>query len=270
MMMKYMMVLIPFLLLGCGKASLLDANHEEEKTSDPVSITVSVTETVEVGEEAIIKWRSENAKWVEVTYTENPTLNGEKRIFFNTPGEKRVVGTAYDNQGNSATDSATIKVVEKEDSDDPPDDEDDEDEEGIYISVNLVVDVVDDVIHEAAKVNIERGGNYRVITTVEYDGNEEKNESYFLQTKDPSDKIRTPRNPNLVDLYKIVEDNGKSNLHREDRYSGIFLMPSGVNYIELHHYSEIHEHHRDFMNGEFVGLEDVKVFAFRLEFVGEE
>jgi hypothetical protein len=65
-----------------------------------------------------------------------------------------------------------------------------------------------------------------------------------------------------------VEDDGISSVHKAERYSGIFQMTQGINYLELHHYFEIAYNHPDFKNGDF-NEDSVRITKFKLEWAGE-
>lgn len=226
---------------------------------EPV-IFLAVTGLVTVNTPANITWHAQNADYVVIDYVDNPELQGSATKVFSTPGFHLVTATAF-NQFGYATTTDTIEVVES------------------------VVDPVADIIviresgvradkGDSGMINLNAGsfevvtpGTYKVIAEVWYDsGDEQRNESFYLQIRSNGGQVKLPTEPN-AGFYKVVADD-PGTPHTASRESGAFELGSRIYNIDLFHYAKIANTYPQFLNGDVIGAESVKILGFKLVYTG--
>jgi len=120
----------------------------------------------------------------------------------------------------------------------------------------------------AASVTIAVAGLYKIETLVWYDsGDEQKNESFYLELQDEDGHIVLPENPN-AGLFKIVPDDPGPE-HTIYRDSGIFRLTEQKYRIDVYHYAKISRDFPQFLTGHINGAESVHVQGFRLVYFGK-
>ena len=222
-------------------------------------ITLNLPDSAIVGQPVLIQWHASNATLVDVDYLGSVGLNGKSEITFESTGLRIVSATAYNIAGD-VTVQDTVVIYE------PPIDE----VEPITITCNAVVAANHysiPQVRDAAEVDIQIPGYYRVIAEVDFNsGDNQKNESFFILVEDPAGSLRSPLDPN-AGLYKVVPDDpGPAHLAYKD--AGTFYLSKGMNTIELHHYAEIADEYPDFaVEAPITGAESVRIFSFTFEFV---
>lgn len=223
-------------------------------------IALAATDTVETGEPVTIEWQSQNAETVDIDYLGQVGPNGKTEVTFDTPGERTINARAY-NQFGEASASATVFVKEKQ-----PEIEPFTVESGaVVVAYHQSLPKVDE---NAAQVNIQTAGNYRIVAEVDYNsGDEQINESFFISVKVESGETQWPQDPN-VGKYKVVPDE-PGEAHFSMRDAGKFYLPAGLNTIRVHHYKTIAEEYPQFVNGEKIsGANSVTTVSFKFEFIG--
>ncbi len=110
---------------------------------------------------------------------------------------------------------------------------------------------------DVVEVNINNSGFYRIHARVLYgDGDEQRNESYYLTVESATGFVSTGVDTN-AGLYVVVVDNPGPR-HTIWRDSGLFFFQEGMNTIKLHHYAAIIEQYPQLLNGPINGPESVK------------
>ncbi len=232
---------------------------EASAPSQPV-VMISTTRRVTVNTPATISWVSQNADYLVVDYVTNPQGEGSKDIIFTTPGIRIVTATAFNRAGYaSATD--TIEVVE-------PNVVTVED---ILISTQVGVRADKGAagmeLLNAATFSVATAGRYRVIAEVWYNsGDDQRNESYYLQLRDGSGNVKLPKNPN-AGVNRVAEDDA-GDPHTASQESGDFKLVAGSHSIDLYHYAKISAQYPQFLNGPIDGPESVKILGFKLVYLG--
>ena len=118
-------------------------------------------------------------------------------------------------------------------------------------------------LHVAA-FDIKTPGEYRIDTTVWYNsGDEQKNESFYLELQDNRGDKLDPLNPN-AGVYKIVPDE-PGEPHTALRDSGTFALSQGKYIINIYHYAKIASQFPQFINGSINGPESVHIKGFTIE-----
>lgn len=120
----------------------------------------------------------------------------------------------------------------------------------------------------AGSVKISVPGLYKVESLVWYDsGDEQKNESLYLELRDENGRIILPENPN-AGVHKVVPDD-PGHEHTTYRDSGTFRL-SAQNYnIDVYHYAKISREFPHLLNGNMTGAESAHVRGFKLKFIEE-
>ncbi len=117
-----------------------------------------------------------------------------------------------------------------------------------------------------AEVDIKTRGKYRIDTTVWYNsGDEQKNESFYLELQDESGNKTKPLNPNAGGYKVVPDDPGEP--HTVMRDSGTFPFSPGKYFINVYHYAKIANQYPQFINGSINGAESVHIKGFTIEYV---
>ncbi len=223
-------------------------------------VLISTTAVVQVNTPATISWLTQNADYVVVDYVNNAGLQGSEEVTFSTTGIRIVTATAFNRAGYaSATD--TITVVEP--AVNPVDD--------IIVSaqVNVRADKGESGMKQldAATIEIETAGRYLVYAEVWYNsGDDQRNESFYLELRDSSSRVKLPRNPNAGTHLVVPDDPGEP--HTMSRASGEFKLSAGTHSIDVYHYAKIAAQYPQFLNGAIDGPESVKILGFKLVYLG--
>jgi len=231
---------------------------EAELPENPM-VMLSATRKVTINNPATITWQSQNADYIIVDYVQNAASSGQNEVIFTTPGIRIVRATAYNAAGyTSAAD--TIEVVEP--SVTTVDD--------ILISTQSVVraDQGENGYHSyaAGSFNVESAGEYRVYAEVWYNsGDDQLNESYYLDISDNLGNLELPRDRNAGNQKVIADDPGMP--HTKTRDSGVFKLNVGQHQINIHHYAKISDNYPQLLNGSINGPESVKILGFRLVYI---
>jgi len=222
---------------------------------------LSTTRLVTVGNPATISWQSQNADYVVVDYVNNAAPVGNVETIFTSAGIRIVTATAFNQSGYvSATD--TIEVVEP------------------------VVFSVDDILLSAqvtvradkgesgavasnvASFDVETAGRYRVFAEVWYNsGDNQRNESYYLDITDAFGSTALPRDGNAGNNRVVADDPGAPHTLTQD--SGIFKLDAGTHSLNVYHYTRIAPMYPQFLNGPINGPESVKILGFKLVYLGQ-
>jgi hypothetical protein len=223
-------------------------------------VMVSTTRRVTVNTPATISWLSQNADYLVVDYVNSPQVEGTKEITFSTPGIRIVTATAFNRAGYVSA-SDTIEVVEPN-----------------VISVEDIIVMSESGVRAdkgaagmqhltAASFQVHASGQYRVMAEVWYNsGDEQLNESFYVQIRNGSGNIASPDNPN-AGANRVVEDEA-GDPHTASRGCGLFTLSAGSQTIELFHYAKIASQHSQFLNGPIDGPESVKILGFKLVYLG--
>lgn len=232
---------------------------EAPAPSQPV-VMISTTRRVTVNTPATISWVSQNADYLVVDYVTNPQGEGSKDIIFTTPGIRIVRATAF-NLAGYASASDTIEVVEPS-----------------VVTVEDILIMAESGVRadkgaagmeqqSAASFQVQTGGRYRVMAEVWYNsGDNQRNESYYLQLRDGSGNVKLPKNPN-AGVNKVVEDDA-GDPHTVSQESGDFKLAAGTHSIDLYHYAKTSAQYPQFLNGPIDGPESVKILGFKLVYLG--
>ncbi|HEX9654565.1 MAG TPA: PEGA domain-containing protein [bacterium] len=223
-------------------------------------VMISTTRRVTVNTPATISWVSQNADYLVVDYVTNPQGEGTKDITFSTPGIRIVTATAF-NRAGYASASDTIEVVEPQVAT----------VEDILISTQVGVradkGAASMELQNAATFDVQTAGRYRLLAEVWYNsGDEQRNESFYLQIRDGSGSVKLPKNANAGN-NKVVEDD-PGDPHTVSQESGEFKLAVGTHAIDLYHYARISAQYPQFLNGPIDGAESVKVLGFKLVYLG--
>lgn len=224
-------------------------------------VFLSVTHKVTVNTPATIAWHSQNADYIVVDYVENPDFQGNAEVVFSTPGIRIVTATAFNAAGFVSV-ADTLEVIEP------------------------IIEPVDDIIlveHSevradkgdegmqdlnAATFEITTAGTYKVLTEVWYNsGDDQLNESFYLEIRDSAGDIKLPTDPN-AGFHKVVPDDPGAP-HTATRESGTFKLSAGTFSLDVYHYAKIANFYPQFINGSIDGPESVKILGFKLVYVGE-
>lgn len=223
-------------------------------------VMISTTRRVTVNTPATISWTSQNADYLVVDYVTNPPGEGSKDIIFTTPGIRIVTATAF-NRAGYASASDTIEVVEPQ----------------VVTVEDILIPAQAGVradrgadgmeLQNAATFNVQTAGRYRLMTEVWYNsGDEQLNESFYLQIRGGSGDVKLPKNAN-AGLNKVVADD-PGDPHTLSRESGEFRLAAGTHAIDLYHYARISSQYPQFLNGPIDGPESVKILGFKLVYLG--
>ncbi len=252
-------------IVAYGEDNLTTIKSDTIRINEPAQpelpvISLSISDSVQVGQPATVEWHSINAENVDVDYIQSAGLNGKEEIIFQTPGTRIISATAYNFAGQS-TIYDTLYVVSKPIIDQI---------ETIYAPSGAKVCA----IHpsgiqsiDAADVFIQTAGYYRIIAAAFYDsGNDQKNESFYLSVLDATGANQAPIDPN-AGPYKVVPDD-PGTPHVAERDAGMFFFSEGINKIRLNHYYLIADQYPQFViNGPIRDAESIQVLYLKLEFV---
>ncbi len=223
-------------------------------------VMISTTRQVTVNTPATISWVSQNADYLVVDYVSNPQSEGSQEIIFTTPGIRIITATAFNRAGYVSA-SDTINVVE-------PD----------VVAVEDILILGESGVRadkgeagmemkNAAVFEVQTAGRYRVLAEVWYNsGDEQRNESFYLQIRDGAGNVKTPQNPN-AGANRVVEDEA-GEPHTATRGCGLFNLSAGSHVIDLYHYAKISAQYPQFLNGPIDGPESVKILGFKLVYLG--
>ena len=234
------------------------------EVDDPILPVVSLTviDSIKVGEPAVIEWRSWKADRVDVDYVPGAGLNGKAEIVFDSPGMREITAFAFNEYGQSEV-MDTVVVVEEEVSPQI---------ESIILPTTAAVcafhQSIPRRVDDAASAEIGTAGYYRIVVGTWYNsGDSQKNESYYI-TVTNSNGETTPEDPN-AGVYKVVPDEPGSP-HTSERDAGIFYLPEGLNSINVMHYYLIADQYPQFVvDGPITSYESIHLLYFKLEFVHE-
>jgi PKD repeat protein len=195
-----------------------------------------------------------------VDYVSNPQSEGSQEITFTTPGIRIVTATAFNRAGYVSA-SDTINVVE-------PD----------VVAVEDILILGESGVRadkgeagmemkNAAVFEVQTAGRYRLLAEVWYNsGDEQRNESFYLQIRDAANTIKLPQNPN-AGVNRVVEDEA-GDPHTSTRGCGFFQLGTGSHAIDLYHYAKISALYPEFLNGPIDGPESVKILGYKLVYLG--
>ncbi len=109
-----------------------------------------------------------------------------------------------------------------------------------------------------ATFHANQPGNYRIYGKVWLNsGDDQRNESFYLDVLTPSASIALPKDPN-AGPHKVVPDiEGPSQYIWRD--CGLFELPSGANIIRMHHYAHIAATYPQFLFGPITTPESVRL-----------
>ena len=234
------------------------------EVDDPIIpvISLSVVDSVKVGEPATIEWRSWKADRVDVDYIPGAGLNGKSEIVFNSPGLREITAFAFNQDGQSSATDTVIVVAEKV----APQ------VASIILPTTVAVcafhPTIPRIVENAASADVLTAGYYRIVVGSWYNsGDSQKNESYYV-TVTNSNGETTPEDPN-AGLYKVVPDE-PGPPHTSERDAGIFYLPEGNNSINVMHYYLIADQYPQFVvDGPITSYESIHLLYFKLEFVRE-
>lgn len=234
--------------------------------NDPLlpTITIEVSDSMEVGQPVPIEWHAWNATVVDVDYLGQVGLNGKAEISFDSPGMRIITATAYNLIGQTTDQDTTIIYTIEEPASPPTVDP-------IQVACDAVVGAhhhsLPQVIEEAAQVTIDVAGYYRVVAEVDYNsGDEQKNESFFIRIKNSEGSLQSPTDANAGSVKIVTDDPGPA--HTSQRDAGTFYFSQGSHHFQVHHYATIAEQYPQFaINPPITGAESVRVVSFRLEYV---
>ena len=235
---------------------------EPEQPQLPV-LSLSVIDSVEVGQPALFEWHSWNATAVDVDHVQNSGLNGKAEVIFQSPGMRIITATAYNNAGQ-VTVTDTLIVVNTPVAPQV---------ESILIpSGAMVCAVHPSGLQEwknAGEAMVEVAGYYRVTAAAWYNsGDDQKNESFFINLINEQNIEQTPLDPN-AGIYKVVPDD-PGPPHVAERNAGTFYFSQGKNIISLYHYYTISDRHPQFIvNSPITDAESIQVLYFKLEYIKE-
>ena len=92
-------------------------------------------------------------------------------------------------------------------------------------------------------------GYYRIYARVWYNsGDEQKNESFFLDLKRNDGLIATPQDSNVAGPYRVIPDD-PGPPHFSWREAGLFKLPAGRYSFWMHHYALIADRFPQYLNG---------------------
>ena len=84
-------------------------------------------------------------------------------------------------------------------------------------------------------INVDVPGHYRIFAHTFYNsGDEQLNESYYLQIRYQDASAGLPADINAGPYKIVVDDPGPR--HGAKRDAGLFFLPAGLHVVELHHY----------------------------------
>lgn len=252
-------------IVAYGVDNLRTIKSDTVRVNEPAQpelpvISLSVSDSVQVGQPATLEWHSMNAENVDVDYIQSAGLNGKEEIIFQTPGRRIISATAYNFAGQSTVED-TLYVVSKPIT---------EQVQTIYVPSGAKVCA----IHpsriqsiDAADVLIQAAGYYRITAGAFYDsGNNQKNESFYLTVFDAAGANQTPVDAN-AGPYKVVPDD-PGTPHVAERDAGMFFFSEGINKIRLNHYYLIADQYPQFVvNGPIRDAESIQILYFKLEYV---
>lgn len=253
-----------FTAVAYGEGNLLTTRRDSVYVKEaprpklPV-IMLTASSKVQVNVPATISWQSQNADYVMVDYVNTPDLNGSAQVTFSTPGMRIVTATAF-NQAGYVTTRDTIEVVE-------PDVHNVEDII-ILAEGGVRADKGEDGYYDrnVASFEVITAGDYLIYAEVWYNsGDEQLNESFYLQLRDRSNRTILPKNPNAGLNYVVEDDPGDP--HTKMQESGAFALTKGTHKIDLTHYAKISNMYPQFLNGPIDGPESVKVLGFKIVYV---
>ena len=227
--------------------------------STPV-VMLSTTRLVQVNTAATISWQSQNADYLVVDFVDNPDLNGSVQRTFSSPGIRIVTATAFNQSGYMST-TDTIEVVVPHV--DPVDDI------ILFTPAQVIASEGESGFADlnAATFDVETAGTYRVLAQVWYNsGDNQLNESFYLEIRDDSGQLKLPQDPNAGQRKVVPDDPGEP--HTASRPSGEFDLASGTHSIDVYHYAKIAPSYPQFLNGNLNGPESVKILGFKLVYVG--
>jgi hypothetical protein len=228
---------------------------EPEQPELPV-ITLSVIDSVEVGQPAAVEWHSWNATAVDVDYVSGAGLNGKSELLFSTPGERLITATAYNDAGQVTEEELLVVVFTPV----APQ------VETILVPSGAKVSAIHDsniqYVENAGTAEIEVPGYYRVIAAAWYNsGDDQKNESFYITIDG-----ETPMDPNAGEYKVVPDDPGPP--HVSERDAGLFYLDAGVHMFSMYHYYLISAQYPQFMVGnKMKDAESVQILYFKLEYV---
>jgi hypothetical protein len=226
-------------------------------------LLLTASRNVAVDSMAVVSWYSQNADYVLVDiddYGRVSGLEGNIEIVFTSPGVRYVTATAFNAAGHVVAED-TIEVVQTQ----LPDVDD------IIASANCGVradkGAAYRVVRNAAQVEIQRAGRYRIIAEAWFNsGDDQLNESFYLEVRG-SGGVVLPDDPNAANRKVVADEPGEP--HTSSRDAGIFNLTKGTNEIDLYHYSEISSIDPRFLNGPIQGAESVMVLGFTLQYLDD-
>jgi len=212
MMMKR--IFISLLLLFLWSCSKAPTESEEESKVLPI-ILITAPDSVYVDEVFQIKWESSFANDVKVKIDGNivsQELNGVYSTSFSSEGEFRVKATASNNSGKGEDEIIIRSIIP------------------YPVDVEMINRVIEQTVFDTLTINLNIPimGYYRTKTFLDYSPN--SNEDFYLRVSSDSSNWFGPTNP-TEGSYKKVYDNSQEGVN--GRYSGIFHLESGTNYIQI-------------------------------------
>lgn len=225
-------------------------------------LLLTATRKVTVDSAATISWASQNADYVVVDYVGQVGASGSSKVRFATPGLRIVNATAY-NKAGSVSARDTIEVVTPQV---------DERIDDIVVPAHAIVVAnggnAGYEVRNAATFTIRKTGTYRIVAEVWYNsGDDQRNESYYLQVRHESGATAGPLDANAGVYRVVVDDPGAP--HMASRDSGHFRLAAGTNTIELYHYAKIAKSYPQFVNDRMNGPESVHVLGFKVIYAGD-
>jgi len=117
----------------------------------------------------------------------------------------------------------------------------------------------------AATVAIDAPGKYRLSALVDYSGEDQRNESFYLNLRDGAGSTAQQLNAN-AGAEKVVAD-GPYLQGSAWRDCGVFELSTGSYVIDVCHYAKIAALYPQFLHGPIAGPESVHISAFRMELI---
>ncbi len=215
-MMKRIFVLLVSLLFlwGCSKAP----TESERKDLLPI-ISLNVPDTSYADQKAIIEWETYHANEVKITINDSLISNNLTGEYSRTFGEGifTVKSVASNDLGTVSEEEDMIVIRE------------------YPIDVEIINKIVEQTVTNTLTISLDIPitGYYRTKTFIDYSTNQ--NEDFYLRVSCDNSNWFGPTNP-TEGSYKKVYDNGQEGVN--GRYSGIFHLESGMNYIQIIAFNE--------------------------------
>lgn len=111
---------------------------------------------------------------------------------------------------------------------------------------------------DVTTTDVSEAGYYRIIIKILYNsGDEQTNETFFMDVKHPDGTVVSPADSNAGPHKIVFDDPGPR--HTAFRDAGLFYFKEGVNTLQMHHIASIMDEYPHLLNGPLGPSESVKV-----------